>query len=410
MANLFAILLLSLPIQSAEAADAGRCYHIRVESPEMARDSRPRTETWCYRNLTDPVGGVFIFNAEHKSVRPELAMLVERDGMLTHGSLMAGRITTHRLRYRDFNPFTVPLREPGAAAAAVFAEVDEKSVDETLNLFLAQRSRAEMDFSVLQSPTAASSAVRPWRGYWWPYKNRPLQNGPYARFDQFVRQRTGSNPGAVAWEDRNHRYKGIWWEGHCNGWAAASVLRTEPTYPRVDPASGIVFKVSDQKAYYSGIDYCVNSAFFGERYRGARNNSRDILPHVFHKTLIYYIGALRKPVAMDYRSDVTVDNHIISGYRMNIVPVGTNVYAVTTTLTVHRYDARIVETPGVAPVYQRVYSYQLRTDDSGNPVGGSWNSANPDFLWVPLSPRACNSNNPGLKREWVSAIMSLPAR
>ncbi len=392
---------------ATRAAESSRCYRIPVGSPEMARDAKARTETWCYQKPGNLAGGLYIYNADLPSVRPELALLLEADGTITHGSLSAGKLTMHRVHSTHFNPYSVPLKEPSGQYPVV--ELERELSDDVFSQLLSHRgTTAQM--SLLESPAAASSAVRPWRGYWWPYKNRPLQRGPYARFDQFVRHRTGSSAGTAAWEDTYHRYKGVWWEGHCNGWAAASVLRSEPTFARVDVASGIVFSVSDQKAYWSGIDYCVNSAFFGERYRNTRNNPRDIHPHIFHKTLSYYIGSLRKPVAIDYRADATVDNHVVSAYSFNMQPAGANRYSVTATLTVHKYDGSITNIPGTAPAYTRVYKYILLTNNAGVPVGGSWLSANPDFLWVPLSPRTCGSNNPRLKHEWVNAIMGLPSR
>jgi hypothetical protein len=413
MTKLFAFFLLSLsPSLFAAPAENSRCYRLRVESPETSARAAPRLETWCYENPPELSNGLFIYNADAPDARLELSLLVEPDGTITHGSLLAGKLTIHRVRAHQFNPFSIPLAEPRAPQTLErLAQPRSSSVNEVLERLLAHRSAAVTSFALAESPTAASSSVLPWRGHWWPYKNRPLQRGPYARFDSFVTHRTGSNPGAAAWEDRYHRYKGIWWEGHCNGWAAASVLRAEPRRPRVDAASGIVFSVSDQKAYYTGVDYCVSAAFFGNRYRGgARDNRADITPHLFHKSLVYYLGNLRKPVAMDYRSDVAVDNHVVSGYRFDMRPLGDQLYQVTATLTVHRYDAAIVNIPGVAPTYTRVYKYTLRTDQAGNPVGGTWQTGNPDFLWVPLSSRTCTTNNQNLKREWVDTIMSLPTQ
>lgn len=409
MATNFLLLLAALlggqPAFPSNGSTAN-CYRIPVQTPTT--DSRAGTvkERWCYQKQA---GGLYIYNGDIKKLRPELALLVSADGTITHASLMADQLTIHRTHSGDFNPFSVPLSEPVGLEADLEAatEVDERSKAEVLEL-LRSHDGPIVSFNVIQNPAAARSAVLPWRGFWWPYKGRWLQRGPYARFDQFVSNRTGSNPGAVAWEDRYHAYKGVWWEGHCNGWAAASVLRAEPRAARFDSQSGIRFSVSDQKALLTGIDYCANVAFFGERYRGSRNNPRDIAPALFHKTLLYYIGSLRKPVAVDYRADVAVDNHVISGYTMAFQPNGANSYVVTTTLTVHKYDGSIIDIPGTAPAYTRVYRYVLNTDARNVPVGGHWLSANPDFLWVPLSPTTCRSNNQNLKREWVSTIMGLP--
>lgn len=402
----FAAIISLFQIQAASGAEPANCYRIPIQLPST--DSRAGTvrERWCYQKQA---GGLYIYNGDLKKLRPELALLVDADGVITHASLMADQISLHKTHSADFNPFSVPLKEPTHLKVDNDAAVDDSSMAEVLAL-LRSYTGSEAKFTLIESPAAASSAVKPWRGFWWPYKGRWLQRGPYARFDQFVTNRTGANPGAVAWEDRYHAYKGVWWEGHCNGWAAASVLRSEPRAPRVDTQSGITFSVSDQKAYLTGIDYCSNVAFFGERYRGPRNNPRDINPALFHKTLLYYIGNLRKPVVMDYQAGVPVDNHVVSGYSMSFQQRDANSYIVTTTLTVHKYDGSIINVPGVAPTYTRVYRYALNTDARGVPVSGAWLSANPDFLWVPLSPTRCRNNNQNLKHEWVNAIMALPLR
>jgi len=408
MAHSFALIVLMLFSSNvAWSSETERCYLLRSDTPESKTDSKARHELWCYQELSNLEDGLFIYNADLPFARPELALIMDAHGTITHGSLLGGKLTFHTITATQFNPFSIPLKEPTTLQSS--NGLGASNASDVLALLMENRGISPFNFSLLRSPDRGSSAVLPWRGHWWPYKNRPLQRGPYARFDAFVTRKTGFNPGAVAWEDANHAYNGIWWEGHCNGWAAASILRAEPRFARADSSTGIVFSVSDQKAYLSGIDYCVNSAFFGERYRNSRSNPRDILPHVFHKTLLYYLGALRKPVVLDYRADATVDNHVISGYRMQAVPIGQNLYQVTANLNVHKYDGKILDRPGIAPSYTRIYKYTLQTDNNGNPIGGKWLSPNPDFLWVPLSPRSCSSNNQNLKREWVNAIMSLPA-
>ena len=69
--------------------------------------------------------------------------------------------------------------------------------------------------------------------------------------------RTETCPGAAAWESTNHRYQGTWWEGHCNGWAASSVLRVQPVASKRDPCSGLVFSVSEQKGLLAERDLCI---------------------------------------------------------------------------------------------------------------------------------------------------------
>ena len=395
---------------SSSATSKAACYRLQLPGNPDATSviARPRSETWCYQKLTRPMGATYIYNADGDKVRAELAMVIEADGIMTHGSLLAGQLTVHKVRAKEFNPFPVPLAEPMHLSNIPAAAIDslDESARDVLEYLISQPSTIET-FTLDDQAFVpnASSRVLPWRGYWFPYKSQQM-SAVLRKYDQFVRSRTGSSPGASAWEASHHRYTGTWWEGHCNGWAASSVLRAQPRATRHDPTSGVSFSVSDQKGLLAETDFCSNYSFFGDRYEGGGDNRRDIEPALFHKTLTYYVGKLGKPVAMDYRSDTAVDNHIVSGYSMNMQKTGANTYSVTAKLRVHKYDSSRIDTPGVAPVYTRTYKYTLRTDAGGNPISGRWISENPDFLWVPLSPASCASNNPRLDRRHVSELFT----
>jgi hypothetical protein len=397
---------------AAQAADRN-CYKFTTQNTPVADiGDTSRTETWCYQRIAEPTGATYIYNVDNGEVKPELAMVVEPNGSKTHGSMLNGKVTVHRVMAPDFNPFPVPTLEPVDGARMLIESLDNElddKADEVLRYLLSNSMAAEsIELMVSPGTYVADASFRPWRGYWWPYRGRPLSgttNSPLAKWDRFVQNRTGSNPGAAAWENGRHGYSGAWWNGHCNGWAASSVLRTQPTSSKT--VNGVTFTVSDLKGLLAEVDYCAKVAFFGTRYRGTGQNYYDIDPATFHKTLQYYIGNLRKPVAMDYYANTVVDNHVVSGYTMNIVRTGTNTFTVTTTLRMHKYDGFITNTPGMAPLYTRVYKYRLTQDSNGNVVSGSWLSANPDFVWVPLSPAPCSSNNPRIDRNLVNQLLSM---
>lgn len=395
------------------------CY--RIEMPDSPAASAvvqtPRTELWCYQKLQYPMGATYIFNGDNQQARAELAIIVEPDGMLTHGSLLAGEVTVHRVAAKSFNPFSVPLEEP--------RELPALMNDEFFSTELYRSAQEVLQYLLSHSPTSADlrmdegtfqaripDAVLPWRGYWWAYKGLPLSgssSSPLAKYDRYVKGRTGTNPRSQSWENSHHSYHGIVWEGHCNGWAAAAILRKEPSFSKKDPVTGTVFTVVDQKGILAETDYCAEVVFFGRRYRGGRDDIRDVYPHIFHQTLLYYIGQLGKPVATDYKRDSSVDNHVISGYNMEIKKIANNRYSVVTKISIHKYDGSRIQTPGVAPEYTRIYRYTLTTDDTGTPVSGSWQSTNPDFLWVPLAPMDCNTNNPRIDHAMTAEILNLPA-
>ena len=383
------------------------CFEFTVRA-DMAREDNPKfgVEKWCYKK-NDVAGETFIFNADQNIVRPEQAMLISQNGILTHGSLLNGQITIHKVNSKDFNPYSVPIIKPTHLTQATISDEDFKALSSSAKLIINSFRKTQAKIEIFDNDSitpAASATTLPWRGYWWPRKNAPMIP-PLIKYDKFVTHREG-NPGAAAWESTRHGYNGVNWAGHCNGWAASAILRSEPNMSRSDSISGITFSVSDQKALLAELDYCVSVAFFGNRNYGAGNNG-DIRPELFHKTVLYYIGALHKPVIMDYRADASVDNHIVSAYSMQTQQINSNKKIVTATMTFHSYDKSATNVPGIAPRYTRVYKYYLDTDDNGNPISGTWISGNPDFIWVPLSPARCSSNNQRISSNWITTILSM---
>lgn len=402
---------------SAAADEPTRCYRFQIHDTPEKTDliSGVDSEIWCYQKLSQPAGSLFIYNADGKEVKRELALVVEEDGVITHGSLKAGKVSTFRTHAKEFNPFSVPLQEPAQRSQIQMSFTPElnQSASEVLNFLLSQRAPfVSMAVSPGRQEVNLPTSELPWKGYWWPYKNAPMygtSQSPLAKYDRFVAARTGANPGAVAWEKDHHRYRGASWHGHCNGWAASSILRGEPRASRRDPVSGVTFQVSDIKGILAEKDYCATTSFFGKRYNGREGDDiKDIYPALFHKTLTYYIGQAQKAVVMDYQRGSSVDNHVVSGYKMNIRQSSANQYRVTATIKIHRYDKSKSNAPGIAPPYTRTYQYTLETDASGAITGGKWLSGNPDFLWVPLSSPECRRSNSKVTNQWTDEILALP--
>ncbi len=396
------------------ATEPDNCFRLEVsQGPYATADAlKPFTQTWCYRSLDYPQGATFIFNGDGDKIRPELSAVLGADGILTHASLLKGEITVHRVPGDYFNPLQVPLKEPTQLQPEmkVFSQTKLDSAKEVLKILL--DTSADLPETTIQEgifQSSVTTAALPWRGYWWPYHNQPLSgfgNSPLAKYDRYGQGQTGQNPGAANWENTNHRYKGINWEGHCNGWAASAIIRPEPSASKFDSRSGVTFSVVDQKGILAEKDYCVNTAFYGRRYPGGP--IQDIYPDYFHKVLTYYIGQLGKPVAYDHEAGVPVDNHILSGYYMTIKKIATNTYQVDANLNSHQYDSEFINTPGVAKTYVRTYRYVLRTDDRGKVLSGYWLSDNPDFLWVPLGPQDCPYNNQNMTETLTEQILALP--
>lgn len=376
-----------------------RCYLFDLETPARDPHDAVRTERWCYQNAGE---ALYIFNADEEEVKPELALLKNQDGSVTHGSLLADEVTFHRVK--GLNPFPVPLELPSRNPSAGALSARAMASAERVLAQLKDARPALIDLAAQEGPQAAQ-ARQPWRGYWWPYKGFPM--GPVlSKYDRFVAARTGSSPNSYGWEKANHVYKGVWWEGHCNGWAASSILRSQPSVSRRDSSTGLVFSVSDQKGILAEHDYCARATMYGKRYRSG-GDIWDVSPAVFHNAILYYIGRLGKPIAIDYRRDAPVDNHVVSGYGMQIVRTSPSLLNVVTTLRVHQYDGKKSDIPGVAPAYSRVYKYELQQDASGQITGGRWLSNNPDFLWAPLGPADCRRNGAELKEAYVQSILRM---
>jgi hypothetical protein len=416
----FVVIIGSLYSLQAFADAKPTCYSFTVpDGPEAETSIIENKEIWCYQQLSHPQGTLFVFNADTEKVIPELSFTLDAEGIMTHTSMKQGVRTTHKVLVKEFNPFTIPYNEPKGMPAVAPQYVDHAmlvSANEALRALSSSNAQVasidnfetlEMDIGEIKE----NADIMPWRGYWWAYNGRRLSNGsnsPMAKYDSFVKARVGKSPGSQSWENSRHRYHGVNWEGHCNGWAASAVLRPEPKFSKFDALSGRTFTAADQKGLLAETDYCVKHAFFGYRYRNENSNPRDIGAANFHKTLRYYIGTLKKPVAVDYQQLEPVDNNIISGYTMKIKKTGTRSYSVTAKVNIHKYDKTPSSEPGDAPIWTKTYSYRL-TEAADGSLTGSWTSSNPDFLWVPLASVDCDNNNPKINHDRIQEILDLPA-
>jgi hypothetical protein len=405
---IFTLLFLLQPVSAT--ADTN-CHMFDIDdSPLGAAPIRKFSkELWCYWKLPDG-SGTLIYNADSEQAKAELSAFRSSDGTVLFASLLKGDLRVFQAF--DHSPFHVPLEEPFRVSdipAPPQAKLADSAKD-VLN-FLLTSDQESILFALREGSYFASvpDSALPWRGYWWPYSSRRLAadrvNSPLAKYDRFAAALTGVNPGARAWELENHSSH-VRWYGHCNGWAAAAILRKEPTAARLDLRTGIRFSVSDQKGLLAEDDMCVKFRFIGRRYNGPGDDIWDIPAHVFHKTIEEQIGFLRKPLLMDHDRQEQVWNVVVSGYRMTIKNKGPNQWHVTTELNTHPFDNQMSDAQGPAPLKVRVYRYELTTDSRGAVVNGRWLSLNPDFLWVPLSPHTCEGSNEKLDPALVDLILN----
>jgi hypothetical protein len=276
---------------------------------------------------------------------------------------------------------------------------------------------------VLEVPIIAPGVVQvsvtpdklPWGGYWWRNEgaiNASYPQSPLHKYDQMIEASTGRNPGAALWEMRNHYSSSETTYGHCDGWAAASLLFPEPTLPRRDPVTGVTFYQSDIKALLTEVGTCATTDFYGNRYGGPGDDSRDPSPVVFHEALLHYLK-LNMPLVMDMNPYEAVQNQVVSGVQFKITPDFTlpHSFMVKATLTVHEADFDIDDSVHRGLSHQDDFQYHLVTDDLGYPIFGEWatDSTNPDFIWVPTGIGMCGRNqNSKISLDQVQKILDLP--
>lgn len=414
----FAMAFTGLKAVTAKAHPAAaKCYRIkRDNSPLAVKSTRARFETWCYKELENGQGARLVYNIDDQGrIVPELSVLVEADGSVVHTSLRSGQISVHRAR-GDFSPTGAPLRPPAGSeriaepSLTTAADAPDSSLHPLWDYADIQIHPIKVQAGEIQATVPPESM--PWRGYWFPYSSGRLHNGddsPLAKYDKFISRRADqSNLGSQKWEKANHFYHGVSWSGHCNGWAAASVMAPEPKKPITDPFSGVTFKVSDLKGLLIVRHYCPKLVFYGSR--ADESSTGGILSaSTFHSVLTYFIGELKKPVAMDIFPGPTVENSVVTGYQMKITRSGARSFYVQASLEDHNYDNNIVEEPGVAPSQTKTYAYTLSTNDDGEILSGSWASRNPDFLWVPIAPGDCEERNKTVDPFWVDEILKYGA-
>ncbi|MBR57600.1 MAG: hypothetical protein CMH54_06020 [Myxococcales bacterium] len=111
------------------------------------------------------------------------------------------------------------------------------------------------------------------------------------------------------------------WYGHCNAWAAASVMDPEPRYrTEVD---GIPFEAADVKALLTETWMEAHSSFFGSRNdydkdSAAREkiNFKDVTPAAFHIFFADQVGNKDRSFVIDRYTGSQVWNQPVKAYRV----------------------------------------------------------------------------------------------
>jgi Transglutaminase elicitor len=262
-----------------------------------------------------------------------------------------------------------------------------------------------------------------WSGYWWPM----LAGRGFHLYDQAgsftpllkYGQATG-NFGALNWEQR---YKmttnpaNDWW-GHCNGWAASTVLEREPT--RAVRAGTIIFSTGDTKgllaAAHQGDPV---DTFAGRAHKDGADINTDLRALDFHRAVLFYLRDRSESLIFNLSDKPQVWNYPAYSFRMNGVSSrGSSMTQVTTTL-VFADDNVLPNFVGTSS-FARTFTYWVQGDpqsiNGATAAGWSGNSvfAHPQFLWHPAFQRA---NDPSLNEppnpldyNWVKQLLQVAAQ
>lgn len=261
----------------------------------------------------------------------------------------------------------------------------------------------------------------PWSGDWWSRKKGFLVKGwpghtpsPFERYDRYVETRTGKNPGAWAWESnvKNNHYNpnAADWEGHCNGWAAASVMAPEPRMKRT--RNGVVFETADQKAILSEQYMNTYCNFFGTRYWGSDNDYDDIYPDEFHRLLLKYIGEGKSAMICDVQPGAEVWNFPLYKFESSWSTGWFDSNKLKVTTKVYYADDGVKPDFLGTKWFTTTYTYNLIVDDDGNVIRSEWTGDSrknhPDFVWIPMSdspnPPGGTLENPNIDPKFVKEI------
>ncbi len=254
----------------------------------------------------------------------------------------------------------------------------------------------------------------PWSSYWWPLDLGELLFGynehpsPLEKYDAYV---TGFYPAEAYAEGLIREYdpEALAWFGHCDDWAAASILEPEPSLP--GDLEGIPFAVGDKKglliAFY---DNNVTAVFYGETYRDEEDDRDDIYPggvNGFHQTLINYIAIQGLPIVVDLEPGPQIWNYPIYRYEMEWYDQDNRRHVTCTIwMTSDTVPPDFVGTE----VFSQTYTYALEIDMMGELLDepGEWEGESvdnhPDFMWFPSSVTPTSQTY--LDRETVDTIVA----
>lgn len=252
---------------------------------------------------------------------------------------------------------------------------------------------------------SGSTTKWPWTGYWWPMRitdtNLYDEGGPLQKYDQYLKNTTGTAGTAQTWERANHATEiatNSWW-GHCHAWSAASVVTAEP--PSAITKGGVTFSSNDTRGLVTELYYSPKLTWLsGVRVDKADDKTsaayKDIAPAWMDYLLRYYIRYNKYSFVMDINADSEVWNFPAFAYSRNTTAYDGGWQYVRTTVW---FSSPTYGATGTK-YFSRNYTYWLKDGTLGEWTGASVDN-HPDFAWVPTGKNAM----PHVKESVVEQIL-----
>jgi hypothetical protein len=250
----------------------------------------------------------------------------------------------------------------------------------------------------------------PWAGYWYPKRSTLLfedRQSPLVKFDHYLANQNIASDTA-GWEERHFDKYAAEWEGHCDSWAVAAVLTSEPQGDHV--IGGVDFSISDLKAlaikYFEGYKPKV----YGRRYEGVAATDgqiQDLRPEAFHRMVEALLGEQKKPLLIDEDSgpEVWAKPLVRMSWKVQMDPDFEHAVRIKAFPWLikerGRVQNKVTDTSFdmAAPVleYRLFIDPESTKDGKYKVIAGEWlnSSANkhPDMVFVPGEARNQNQSN-----------------
>lgn len=269
-----------------------------------------------------------------------------------------------------------------------------------------------------EKPPMAAAGIDPfpWSGWWWPASpgigpTLFAPNGPLDKYDQYVAAIGDEDPATRDWERSNVYFPGISWAGHCNGYAAAALLESEPTSDV--ELEGITFTVADLKGLLADYHFGDTAAWsFGDG---------TVSPADFHRQLLDWVERENKGfvVSFDMGGGETW-SYPLGRFESAWAPdaVENGLWHVTTTvwLADMNVPADFVGTRLYPNEAGKTFTYDVYGDPR-HPSDGVWTGASasgrfahPGRIWYPKpgtpAPGARELVSPGLNHNTLQRILA----